>query len=53
MSSEAPVMNAAYGSPHAIAWNCGTTASAGSRLARPNPSCMQTCIECSQIERWL
>src|SRR5690606_28525942 len=51
MTSEAPDMNAAYGRPQLIAWNCGTMASVLSRWDSAMPSVMQTCIECSQIDR--
>ncbi len=48
MISEAPDMNAAYGRPHAIAWNIGTIAQLPVASApRPNASGMHTCIECS------
>ncbi len=46
MISDAPDMNAAYGRPHAIAWNIGTMASSRSVGPRPNASGMHTCIEC-------
>ena len=46
MTSDAPIMNAAYGNPHDIAWNCGTTASARSPCASAGPSVIHTCIEC-------
>ena len=46
MTSDAPPMNAAYGRPHAIAWNIGTTASTLLAGPRPNDSAMHTCIEC-------
>ena len=36
-----------------MAWNCGTIASTTSVSVSPNDSFMQTCMECSQIDRWL
>ena len=35
MASDAPARNAVYGSPHAIAWNIGTTGMSTSRSVRP------------------
>src|SRR6476660_2021897 len=51
MTSDAPDMNPAYGSPHDIAWNIGTMTSSRTVGPRPKPSTMQICMECSQIER--
>ena len=36
-----------------MAWNCGTTPSTRSLASIANDSFMQTCMECSQIDRWL
>ena len=46
MTSEAPVISAAYGMPQAFTWNIGTIRSTRSACRIPNPSGMQTCIEC-------
>jgi hypothetical protein len=47
MMIDAPPIIAAYGSPQAIAWNMGTTASTrGCCGPSPNASAMHTCIEC-------
>src|SRR5215468_494541 len=51
MTSVAPDINAAYGSPHAIAWNIGTITSSRVCGDRPNASFAQTCIECNQMDR--
>ena len=51
MTSVAPDISAAYGRPHAIAWNIGTMTRSRVCGDRPKLSVMQTCIECSQIER--
>ena len=46
MISEAPHMNAAYGRPHAIAWNIGTIAQLARGRAEAERLRQQTCIEC-------
>jgi hypothetical protein len=44
-------MNAAYGSPHDIAWNIGTMTSSRTPARIAKLSARHTCMECSQIER--
>src|SRR5262249_15444544 len=51
MISDEPDMKAAYGRPHAIAWNIGTTTRAVLAGPSPKDSGMQTCNECSQTDR--
>ena len=48
----APLINAAYGMPQAIAWNIGTISSTRSLADIPKVSAVQHCMECSQIDRW-
>ena len=52
MISAAPDMNAAYGFPHALAWNIGTTGIDRSSALRPLLLAVQIDNECSQQERW-
>ena len=48
-----PASSAAYGSPHALAWNIGTTGMTMSRSRRPGPSTVSEISECSSVDRWL
>ena len=49
----APTMIAAYGRPHALAWNIGTIGRIRSYGVSPIASPIATAIECRYIERWL
>src|SRR5215831_7257712 len=49
----APAITAAYGRPHAFAWNIGTTGSTRSCSDMANTDPELTAIECKCIERWL
>src|SRR5687768_3064455 len=42
-----PVIAAAYGTPHALTWNIGTTGSVTSCEQMPSASCMHAAYECS------
>jgi hypothetical protein len=46
MCSDAPDRNAAYGSPHALTWNCGTIARTRSALSSPSTAGVHVVIEC-------
>ncbi|GAA2707005.1 hypothetical protein GCM10010429_18420 [Micromonospora olivasterospora] len=46
MITDAPETNAAYGSPHDMAWNIGTMTSSRVVGPRPNDSGRQTWSEC-------
>src|SRR3954469_2914322 len=46
-----PAMKAAYGMPHALAWNCGTITSATSWNDSANVFIVVAARECSHIER--
>ena len=46
ITMSAPAISAAYGRPHALAWNIGTIGSALSEKLRPIPLPLQTAIEC-------
>ena len=46
MIRSAPDRTAAYGRPHALAWNIGTTGSTRSLSQTPRVLPMQTPIEC-------
>ncbi len=41
------------GSPHAFAWNIGTTGSTVSLSLRPSESARQTVMACKTLDRWL
>jgi hypothetical protein len=51
MTSFEPAMIDAYGMPHALAWNIGTTGRIVSRWLMPMQSTIDTAIECSTVER--
>src|SRR5581483_4750927 len=51
MTRSAPDMNAAYGVPHAFAWNIGTIGIVRSSAPSPLLFAVHTDIECSQHER--
>ncbi len=51
MSNDAPQRNAAYGKPHALAWNIGTMASTRSRSDSPSPFGVVATSECRNAER--
>ena len=53
MTTSVPAMNAAYGNPHALAWNMGTMAITTSLSRTPKASAMHRAIECRTFERWL
>ena len=46
ITRSAPDIIAAYGSPQAFAWNCGTIGMIRSRSLTPSPFTVQTAIEC-------
>ena len=46
MCSVAPDRNAAYGRPHALAWNIGTMASARSASVMPCTDAAMTAVAC-------
>ena len=50
-TSRAPASAAAYGMPHALAWNIGTTGITASAARRPIASGLSTPSECSTVER--
>jgi hypothetical protein len=52
-TSLAPVSAAQNGSPHALAWNIGTTGSTQSSSPMPSVSFMHAASVCSTFERWL
>ena len=52
MISDAPQMKAAYGNPHALAWNIGTIVSTRSRSESPSPFGVVTTSECRNALRW-
>src|SRR5439155_9638949 len=47
-----PAIAAAYGVPHALAWNIGTTGSTASRSVRPRHDARLIIIECRYCDRW-
>ena len=49
----APIIHAAYGTPHAFAWNIGTITSILSFSARAMLAVDVTIIECRKVLRWL
>src|SRR5690349_11074336 len=51
ITSDAPHMNAAYGMPHALAWNWGTITRMRSRSDRLSAAGVQTASECRYDER--
>ena len=51
ITSDAPQRNAAYGMPHAFAWNIGTIASTRSRSDRPSAVGVVATSECRNDER--
>src|SRR5439155_18114011 len=51
-TSLAPAIAAAYGVPHAFAWNIGTTGSTASRSVRPRHDARLIIIECRYCDRW-
>src|SRR4051794_6788169 len=51
ITTSAPAMKAAYGMPHAFAWNCGTITSALSWKDRDKVFIVVAASECSHIER--
>src|SRR5262249_3029655 len=51
--SFAPPIGAAYGRPHALTWNIGTTGSNESRAERFSASGSAIAKLCSSVERWL
>jgi len=53
ITSDAPVIIAAYGIPQAFAWNIGTIGRIRSAQVSPPTIPMQTAIECRYAERWL
>src|SRR4051812_39575609 len=48
----APQRNAAYGMPHALAWNIGTIGRIVSRSLRPSAFGVVDASECRNAERW-
>ena len=48
-----PASSPAYGRPHALTWNIGTTGMSTSRSERPSPSAVSVISECSSVDRWL
>jgi hypothetical protein len=42
----APAISAAYGNPHALAWNIGTMGRAESSKPSPIPLALHTIVEC-------
>src|SRR3981189_557794 len=52
MTTEAPHRNAAYGRPHAFAWNIGTMSCTRSRSERPIALGVVAANECRNEERW-
>ncbi len=53
ITSLAPIIGADCASPHALAWNIGTTGKIVSRLEMPIASGCTAIIACSTLERWL
>src|SRR6185437_10153813 len=51
MINDAPHMNAAYGIPHALAWNIGTMSRTRSRSDRLSAVGVVAASECRYIER--
>src|SRR3954451_6456288 len=51
ITSDAPHMNAAYGMPHALAWNCGTITRMRSRSDSPSAAGVHTASEWRYDER--
>jgi hypothetical protein len=51
MTKLAPAYHAAYGSPHALAWNIGTIGSTRSCSVSPTAMPALTLIECNTVER--
>jgi hypothetical protein len=50
-TSRAPEVAAAYGRPHALTWNIGTTGMTESSALSPSPSAWLAPIECRTVER--
>ena len=48
-----PAIQPAYGSPHALAWNIGTTGRTLSCSRRASTLPLTFATECSQVDRWL
>ena len=53
MIMSAPVMNAPYGVPQALAWNIGTIDSTLSRSLMPSDEPAVMAIEWRNVDRWL
>src|SRR5690242_9329394 len=51
ITSDAPHMNAAYGMPHAFAWNIGTITRTRSRSDRLRAAGVHTASECKYDDR--
>src|SRR6266403_5445440 len=51
ITSDAPLMNAAYGMPQALAWNIGMITSARSRSERFSAAGVHTASECRYEDR--
>ena len=51
ITTDAPQMNAAYGMPHAFAWNIGTIVSTRSRSESPSAVGVVATSECRYDER--
>jgi hypothetical protein len=51
MTRSAPAIHAAYGVPHALAWNIGTIGNTRSRSVYPTAPACNTPIECRKVER--
>src|SRR6266513_2936025 len=51
ITRDAPHMNAAYGMPHALAWNIGTIIRMRSRSEKPSAFGVITASECRNAER--
>src|SRR3954464_15169953 len=51
ITTDAPHMNAAYGMPHALAWNIGTIVRMRSRSDRLSPAGVMAARECRYAER--
>src|SRR3954454_1941843 len=52
ITRDAPHMNAAYGMPHALAWNIGTIVRIRSRSERLSAAGVDAVSECRYDERW-
>ncbi len=52
-TKSAPAINAAYGSPQALAWYIGTIGSTRSLAPTPMPLVLHAAIVCRKLERWL